>query len=485
LEFSHHLDYMNTYFRFALLLCYVIGILQPQQIFAEAKDRNETRIIRQPHIEDSLRLSVFDIDVTPPVGTPLAYDMSTQSWDLGLRAKGIVLQGKGLPIVLCSVDWLAIGNEGMDEFKNALAAAVGSTPQRVAVHVIHQHDAPRYDAGAEKILLEAGIDPKKINPTSFDGTFAREALHRLSLAVKNSLSHSQTVTHLGLGKAKVEKVASNRNIYGADGKVRVTRMSATKDPKLHAEPEGLIDPEVSLVSFWNKDKPIAILSFYASHPQSYYRTGIPNPDFVGVARFFRQMAVPDALHVHFNGAGGNIAAGKYNDGSQENRLILAERLALGMKQAWQATTREAISSGDLQWTAVPVSLPPAKYLYELQENLKKSNALLEENNGNARKMSWLRRSQAGKTIDVACLSIRDSRMLFMPGELFVEYQLAAKAERPDLFVAMAAYGDLGPGYIGTTIAYEKGGYEVSDRASNVAPEVEGVLIKAISKLLKK
>src|SRR5690606_36892948 len=98
---------------------------------------------------------------------------------------------------------------------------------------------------------------------------------------------------------------------------------------------------------------------------------------------------------------------------------------------------------------------------------------------------WLRRAQAGKTIDVACLSLRNSRMLFMPGELFVEYQLAAKAERPDLFVAMAAYGDLGPGYIGTTMAYEKGGYEVSDRASNVAPEVEGLLMKAISKLLKK
>jgi hypothetical protein len=32
----------------------------------------------------------------------------------------------------------------------------------------------------------------------------------------------------------------------------------------------------------------------------------------------------------------------------------------------------------------------------------------------------------------------------MPGELFVEYQLAAKAMRPDLFVTMAAYGDYGP-----------------------------------------
>src|SRR5690606_826477 len=112
-----------------------------------------------------------------------------------------------------------------------------------------------------------------------------------------------------------------------------------KDPALHAEPEGLVDPEVSLISFWNENRPVAVLSYYATHPQSYYRTGIPNPDFPGIARFFRQLAIPQALHVHFNGAGGNIAAGKYNDGSHENRLILAKRLEDGMKRAWNSTIR--------------------------------------------------------------------------------------------------------------------------------------------------
>jgi hypothetical protein len=72
----------------------------------------------------------------------------------------------------------------------------------------------------------------------------------------------------------------------------------------------------------------------------------------------------------------------------------------------------------------------------------------------------------------------------MPGELFVEYQLAAKAKRPDLFVAMASYGDYGAGYIGTAIAYEQGGYETEPRSSNVAPEVEQVLTQAIEKLLR-
>jgi hypothetical protein len=67
--------------------------------------------------------------------------------------------------------------------------------------------------------------------------------------------------------------------------------------------------------------------------------------------------------------------------------------------------------------------------------------------------------------------------------LFVEYQLAAQARRPDLFVAMAAYGDYAPGYIGTEIAYTQGGYETSPRASKVAPEVESMLMGAIERLL--
>ena len=254
---------------------------------------------------------------------------------------------------------------------------------------------------------------------------------------------------------------------------------------MRAEPEGVIDSVLSLVSFWNNDKPLAIISYYATHPQSYYRTGVANPDFPGVARFYSQLAVPDALHIHFNGAGGNIGAGKYNDGSHENRLVLATRLADGMKRAWDATQRQPITAKDVDWIIEPVSLPPAKYLYKMQQQLSVNDSLLLKNNDVARKMAWLKRCETGKKLDIACLKIKNARILYMPGELFVEYQLAAKAERPDLFVAMAAYGDLGTGYVGTADAYKKGGYEVSDLASNVSPEVEGVLMKAIKDLLHK
>jgi hypothetical protein len=71
----------------------------------------------------------------------------------------------------------------------------------------------------------------------------------------------------------------------------------------------------------------------------------------------------------------------------------------------------------------------------------------------------------------------------MPGELFIEYQMAAQSMRPGSFVAMAAYGDYGPGYIGTEVAYSQGGYEVGI-VSRVDPSVEGVLMSALRKLLE-
>ena len=427
-----------------------------------------------------LQLATFDVDATPPIGSQMAYDPVTNVWDLGLRARGIILLGAGKPIVLCAIDWIGIGNEGHDAFRLALASAADTEVSRVAVHTLHQHDAPDCDFGAERILKDAGLDP-----LSYEGAFARKTLDRLEVSIRAAIPKAVVITELGLGEAKVEGVASNRRIHGPDGKIRAVRYTSCPDAALRAEPEGTIDPVVSLVSFWSSNRPVAVLSYYATHPQSYYRTGLPNPDFPGVARFQRQLAVPSALHVHFNGAGGNIGAGKYNDGSPENRGILAGRLADGMRRAWEATRREPLTTADVSWRFEPVALPVGAHLTEekLQAQLKGREAAFFLTGG-AAKLSWLRRCQAGHKIDVSCLGLGRARILQLPGELFVEYQLAAKAERPDRFVAMAAYGDYGPGYIGTAIAYSEGGYETSPESSHVAPEVEGVLLGAIKKLLR-
>jgi hypothetical protein len=428
---------------------------------------------------EGLRLAVFDVDATPPVGSMMAYDPVKAQGELGLRGRGVIVLGAGEPIVLCAVDWIGISNEGHDVFRRRLAEAAGTTPQRVAVHTVHQHDAPECDFGTERLLRERGLPLGR-----YEGSFARVVLERLTAAVRASLKESKPVTHLGLGQAEVQKVASNRRILGPDGKVRAMRYTATKDAALRAEPEGTIDPIVSLISFWNGNQPLAVLSYYACHPQSYYRTGIANPDFPGIARFLRQQQVPDALHVHFNGAGGNLGAGKYNDGSHETRWVLAQRLADGMKRAWEVTEKLPLTLKDVGWEVVPVELPPAAHLKEseLEAALRGSDKGIQS--GAAAQLVWLQRCRAGHQTQLSCLRLGQARVLHLPGELFVEYQLAAKQMRQDLFIAMAAYGDYGPGYIGTALAYQQGGYETGPRASNLAPDVEAVLLESLRKLLR-
>lgn len=455
------------------------AILDIQRIVLVSRTTASAELPESATSSSTLRLATFDIDATPPVGSHLAYDPVTNKWDLGLRARGVVLLGADAPIVLCAVDWLGIANEGHDAFRKAIAEAAGTSPRRVALHALHQHDAPDCDFSAERILDHAGMDARQ-----FEGEFQREVLTNLAAAVRLALGRARPITHLGLGSATVEKVASNRRIFGPEGKVRTTRYTACTDPNVRAEPEGVIDPELSLISFWNGDAPIAVLSYYATHPQSYYRTGIANPDFPGLARFFRQLRQPDALHVHFNGAGGNIGAGKYNDGAHTNRLALAERMENGMKRAWETTQRQPIDASSVSWEVESVALKPSRHitLKELESEVASRDPKLTLQ-GHASRLAFLRRSLAGNTIDVGCLRLGRARILHMPGELFVEYQLAAKTQRPDLFVAMAAYGDYGPWYIGTAAAYQEGGYETQPRSSNVGPEAEAVLVGAIEKLL--
>lgn len=432
---------------------------------------------------EPLRIATFQADVTPPLGSPLCNGSVTpaKKIDDPLTARGIVLLGKDRPVVLCAVDWVGIGNGGHDAWREALAVAAGTTPDRVAVHCLHQHDAPGLDFSAEELLTEVGLAGR-----SFDVAFARTAIQRTAAAVRESLQRPQSVTHVGFGQAVVERVASNRRVMGPDGKVKHVRYSATTHPEAIAAPEGTIDPLVRLVGFWDGERPIGSLTWYATHPQSYYGKGNVSADFPGLARREREMALPGAAHIHFNGASGNVTAGKYNDGSPERRPELARRLARGMEAAWKTQQKSAVTAADLDWRVEPVVLPLRDRLRDEEPHvrtLQDATASPADRTRAARDLAFARRMNAGKPIEVTCLKLGPGFILHLPGELFIDYQLAAAAMRPGEFVALAAYGDYAPGYIGTAIAYTQGGYETGV-VSRTAPEVEEVLLTALRNLLR-
>ena len=428
-------------------------------------------------------IATFQADVTPPIGAILCGGARIPAQEITdpLSARGIVILPDGQePIVLCAIDWVSIANGGHDAWREAIAKAADVDVSRVSVHTLHQHDAPFCDFTMEELAASQGFGGKM-----FDVDVARECIQRTADAVAEAMKHPQRVTHVGIGQAQVENIASNRRILGPDGKVQYTRWTATQDPEVRAFPVGTIDPYLKAVSFWDGDTPLVVMTYYATHPQSHYGSGMVNADFPGLARSAREEALPGVKHIHFDGAGGNIGAGKWNDGSPENRPVLAGRLADGMRRAWEDTAKYPLSSETVVWVTDDVALPPREgtTLEAEQAKLVDMNADEGIRMSAVGEIAFRERLAAGKEITIGLLELGPVSIIHMPGELFVEYQLAAQALRPDRTVCMAAYGDCGPGYIGTAIAYTQGGYETGPAASLTAPEVEGVLLGSLRKLL--
>jgi len=167
--------------------------------------------------------------------------------------------------------------------------------------------------------------------------------------------------------------------------------------------------------------------------------------------------------------------------------VLAQRLARGMEEAWNATRKSPLRAADVEWRVKAVALPLREELADEAPALKMladTSAKARDRVFVARNLAWSRRCKARHQIDLGCLRLGSVYVLHMPGELFVEYQLAAQKMRPDVPVCMAAYGDDGCGYVGTEIAYSQGGYETG-RPSRVAPQVEHVLMGAMKALLER
>src|SRR4051812_33310821 len=109
----------------------------------------------------NLSLAPFRFDVTPPLGHSLCggWIKPVAAVDDPLEAIGFVLLGAGKPIVLCAVDWTGLLNEAHVAWRKALAEAAGTTPVRVAVHCVHQHNAPFACLDAERLVALQGDLP--------------------------------------------------------------------------------------------------------------------------------------------------------------------------------------------------------------------------------------------------------------------------------------------------------------------------------------
>lgn len=428
----------------------------------------------------NMHVATFRFDVTPPMGHSLCggWIKPAVAVDDPLEAIGFVILGVGKPIVVCVVDWTGLLNSAHVAWRKALADAAGTTIDRVAVHCVHQHNAPFACLDAEEIILDQGDLPHIV-----DKEFFRRCLDAGQSAVEHSLRQASNVTHIAYGQAEVKKVAGNRRIIGLDGKVLSQRGSSSKKPEHHAYPEGLIDPMLKTVAFYDGTKKLVACHYYACHPMSYYGDGRVSSDFCGLARKQRQEQEPGCTHLYFNGCGGNIGAGKYNNGSKNMRDVLTKRVFDGIIASETSLQPQPIES--LRWETHDI-LPPTDARFNedalIRQISDKSQRVVNRNRPSYT-LAWMRRERQKTPITLSAMHINDISLLHLPSESFVQYQLRAQASAPDRFVACAAYGDGGPWYIPTADAYPRGGYAVG--VAWCDPAIDQILSGGIGELLSR
>ena len=427
----------------------------------------------------NLHLATFRFDVTPPRGHSLCggWIKPVTDVDDSLEAIGLVLLGAGAPIVICAVDWTGLLNDAHLAWRTALAAAAGTTADRVAVHCVHQHNAPLVCPEAARLVA---LQPDL--PRVFDADFHRRCLDAAHAAVVAALPRARPVTRVAHGAARIEEVASNRRLArDAAGKITKMRGSSCKDPALIALPEGPVDPMLRTVAFYDRGEKIAACHYYATHPMSYYGDGRVSSDFCGLARKQRQREEPGCTQIYFTGCAGNIAAGKYNDGSPAARVRLTQRIHRGIVAAAAALRPSPLTRVAWRTTELHAAPNPALGLGALRELMDKRSDAPALRMRPAFKLALIERCARRVPFVLGALHLDDVTLLHLPAEPFVDFQLHAQALRPGRFVATAAYGDGGPWYIPTQSEFPAGGYEVD--FAFCAPETDAQLRAAIAALL--
>lgn len=396
------------------------------------------------------RVATFSADVTVPLGHALhggAIKPAEKIVD-PLFARGLVLLGAGKPIVFAAIDWIEVRNDAYDRWRDALADAAGTTRERVLFASVHQHDSPLADLEAQRLL-----DAHGLKNAMLDVAFYERSVNRVAKSLRNALPKARTITHFGIGQAKIDNLVSNRRVV-QEGRVTFARGSTTPNPELRAQPPGEIDPWIKTLSFWNGRRAVASIHCFATHPMSYYGRGGVSADFVGMARSRRQKDDPDVFQIYFSGCSGDITVGKYNDGATKNRPVFADRLYRGMVAAWKNTKRYPIAEVSLRNTPLRIRprTTPGFTVEDMKKTLADGSKKTFQRVLAAMGLSWHKRCSAGQPIDVPVVDFGRAQFLLMPAETFVGYQLFAQQTRPDCFVMVAGYGECAPGYIPTAQA---------------------------------
>ena len=431
-----------------------------------------------------LQAGLAEVEITPPIG----YRMDgyfTERLSTGVKdplmAKALVFQQGDTKTALVVCDLLGVPQTLTREVRARAAARTGIPAANIAVTATHTHTGPLFSGERARIFSDQAVAKYGSDPLARINYVATLSDRLVEVIVAANAAVSTATLELVI--AREDRVSFNRRYRLNDGTVATN--PGISNPKVVA-PAGPIDPDLPFLLISKNKTAIGSLTVFAMHLDTVGGTEY-SADYAGqLANELRREFGDTFISVFGTGTCGNINHIDVSGRRRYSARLIGGELAVS---ALSIRSREPVAGASLAAASGRIVLPLRK-VSESQLEAARTNASKIGTN----QLPFLTQVETVATLDLASRGgtleaevqvlrlNRETAVVLLPGEVFVELGLAIKQSSPFKHTLVIELSNDNPAYIPTEAAFKQGGYEPAN--SRIEPGGGEQLVAEALRLLK-
>ncbi|MHB0956468.1 MAG: neutral/alkaline non-lysosomal ceramidase N-terminal domain-containing protein [Pirellulaceae bacterium] len=418
-------------------------------------------------VADETRVGVASVDITPPLGIPMAgyyHERGAEGILDPLFCKALVIERDGQRVALVTLDIISVTGPLSAAARSGIEQATGIPGERVMISATHAHTGPQ--------LANRGLRSQELGGAGQLALDYTESLpDKIVACVKLAADQVENVRLL-VATGQCEDLAYNRRYFMRDGSVgwnpgklnpHIVLPAGPTDPQVHivyAEKPHATGPTESVATYVN----------FAMHPDTTGGNQF-SADWPGaLSRVLAGYHGPHHCTLVGNGTCGNLNNYDFfwkwpNNGPGEQNRIGAI-LGAAVFQAYKSL--RPVGDGPLQVRSEQVELDlPVISPADLEDARKTVAEVADDQGANFMKLvrayralDVARREGKPHQVEVQVIAVgKDVAWVSLPGEVFVELGLAIKKRSPFPVTCVVELANDSIGYIPDRRSYAEGNYE--------------------------
>ena len=436
---------------------------------------------------NQLSVGAAMVDITPPLGTHLNGDGTgmhrpARAVMAPLYAKAMVFESGGRRVCVIALDLTIVMEPYTRRMREAVAEALDTVPEAVLICATQTHSSPSIGAFMLDDDFPLEITPETQYVRGSEDSYIEFAVPKAidaALAAARNLAPAE----MACGRGLLGDFAFNRRGIRRDGRNIVMPKPFGKRRQPLGPPdlcymEGPIDPEVGVASIRSGDKVRGLLLHHTCHPVINFgkpeRFHAVSPDWPGAWSAETQEHLGgDCVPLVLNGCCGNINPWHPFDADFEpddSRMGKALAKMTARVMAGLSYSRDAIVDFASCRIPLPFREMPPERSAEIERILSENPQPVFREDGSGVDPVWFRAASSRSTeiqkareaafdYEVQVLRVGEVAIVGLPGEPFVEGQLAIKLDSPAPFVQIAHMTSHYVGYLPTLAACGRDGHE--------------------------